>query len=121
MLSVMMTTALAICALLTGVLLADLEPLTVIFIEMGMPYLTQHQYTMPVFFVLVLWVIKRLYNIWQYTDEDTPLKLAILALVMSIVGLLIFFRILTLGTLILVAAAYWSHGIVKSYYPRSSW
>ncbi len=120
MLSAMITIALAICALLTGVLLAELEPLTAFFIETDMVYLTQQQYVIPVFFALVFWVIKRLYDISQYTDETIPLKLAILALVMSVVGLLVFFRILTLGTLILVMAAYWSRGIVKSYYPRST-
>lgn len=120
MLSAMITIVLAISALLTGVLLAELEPLTELFIEIGMPYLTETQYTMPVFFVLVLWVIKRIYDIWLYTDETIPLKLSILALVMSVVGLLVFFRILTLGTLILVAAAYWNNGIVQSYYPRSN-
>lgn len=115
---VMKTIIYAILALLVGVLLAETSVLTTFFTDNNLLLLTQKSYILPTFFVLVLLTLKGLYEISQYTDEYIPLKLGVLALVLSIIGLLVFFRVLMLGMIILVVAAIWSRGIVRSYYPR---
>jgi len=110
---------LAYASLIVGILLADMEILNTFFIENGLHFLTQKIYILPIFFTLVLLTIKGIYDISLYTDETIPLKISILSLIMAIIGLLVFFRILALGMLFLIAAAYWNRGIVRSYYPRN--
>jgi len=109
---------LAYASLIAGILLADLEILNTFFTENGLHFLTQKIYTVPIFFSLVLLTIKGLYDISLYTDETIPLKIGFLSFIMAIFGLFIFFRVLILGMLFLIVAAYWSRGIVRSYYPR---
>ena len=114
---VMKTIIYAVLALFVGILLAEMAPVVTFLTENGLPALTQKIYTVPAFFILVLLALKGLFDISQYTDEFIPVKLGIIALVFSIIGLFVFFRILILGVLILIVAAFWSRGIVNSYYP----
>lgn len=108
----------AVAVLLIGILLADIEVLNTFFIESDMAYLTNINYILPVFFSLMLIVVKNIYEMSLYTDEGIPIKLAILALILAVVGFFIFYRILLLGTFILILAAYWNRNTVLSYYPQ---
>ncbi|HFE37747.1 MAG TPA: hypothetical protein ENK06_04915 [Gammaproteobacteria bacterium] len=109
---------LACIALFVGVLLAGIPPVTAFLDANDLHFLTQAHYLVPAYFFFVLLTIKGIYRITEYTDETIPLKLGVLAVILSIAGLAWFFRLLILGALILIVAAYWNQGIVKSYYPR---
>ena len=109
---------LSVLALFIAILLADIEILNTLFFKIGLSFLTDTTYTLPVFFSLILIVVKNIYDTSLYTDETIPLKLAILSLIMAIVGYIIFYRILLLGTFILIAASYWNYGTVMSYFPK---
>lgn len=114
----MKTLIYAVLALFVAVLLAEMAPVVTFLSENGFTALTQKIYTLPAFFILMLLALKGLFDIAQYTDEFIPVKLGVVALVFSVIGLLVFFRVLVLGVLILIVAAVWSRRIVKSYYPR---
>ena len=109
---------LSVIVLFIAILLADMEILNTLFFKVGLSFLTNTNYTLPLFFFLIILVVKNIYDTAQYTDETIPLKLSILALIMAAVGYIVFYRILLLGTLILIAASYWSHGTVMSYFPK---
>ena len=109
---------LAYIALGVGLLLTGIPQLTEFLKANDFLFLTQKEYILPVFFALVLLVIKGIYDITKYTDETIPLKLSVLSLGLAIFGYFVFFRILLLGVIILIVAAYWKRGIVRSYYPR---
>jgi len=65
-----------------------------------------------IFFLLV---IKRLHFILSYTDEAIPFYLSLLGLALSLAGAFIYTRMMLLGLICLVTAAYWNNGIVRSY------
>lgn len=108
---------LSYAVLVVGILIADIEILNEIFTEFGMAFLTKEIYIVPAFFFLVLLTIKGIYDVSLYTDETIPLKLGILSLVLGIIGFLVFYRVLLLGTFILIAATVWDRRVILSYYP----
>ena len=83
--------------------------------KMGYDILPDDNILVAITGALFLIVIKRLRFIVNYTDEVIPLYLSILGLVLSTAGVLIYTRLMLLGVLCLVAAAYWNNGILKSY------
>lgn len=116
--SLMKNIILACISLSLSVLLADTQVVNTFFNENNLQILTQKIYILPIFFAFVLLTIKGIYDVALYTDEFIPFKLSVLSFILSIIGLFVFFRILMLGMIILVVAAYWNRGIVRSYYPR---
>ena len=65
--------------------------------------------------VLFLLVIKKIHFVLAYTDEVIPFYLSLLGLTLATAGVLLFTRLMLLGGLCLMAAAYWNNGILKSY------
>ena len=66
---------LSVAALLISILLADMEILNTFLFKNGLVILTNTNYILPVFFTIILLVIKNIYDISLYTDESIPLKL----------------------------------------------
>ena len=108
----------ALLALLFGVLASEFMPLVTYVKSIDAEILINPFFVLPCLFALILLVIKHNHVIATYTDEYLPFQLSVLSLILTIVGLLVFSRIMILGLLFLIASAHWSNRTVQQYYPR---
>ena len=95
------------------------EPLKVGLAKLGYENVIPDDYILLIIIaILFAVVIRKIYLIVQYTDEVLPLYLSLAGLVLAVGGAFVFTRLMLLGALCLVAGAYWSKGVVMSYYRK---
>jgi len=106
----------AIGTLIIGMCIANFLPVTALISMAGGEFLLQDYYLLPAFFLLLFIAAKGVHHIATYTDEFLPFQLCLLAFVLAILGLWFWMRLLILGTICLIAAAFWSRRTVKQYF-----
>ncbi|MDH5256355.1 MAG: hypothetical protein OEX07_00040 [Gammaproteobacteria bacterium] len=107
---------LSICAFLTGIFWMASAPVKSALMSFGYDIVPDDNILIAITGLLFALVIKKIHYIVGYTDEVLPLYLSILGLLLATAGVFVFTRLMLLGGLCLVASAYWSKGIVRSYY-----
>ena len=107
---------LSICAFITGICWMASAPIKMTLTDLGYNVMPDDNILVAITAVLFLIVIKRIRFIVNYTDEVLPFYLSILGLILATAGVLVFTRLMLLGLICLVAASYWSKGVVRSYY-----
>jgi len=109
---------LAICAFVTGIFWMASAPIKTALIGFGYDIVPDDNILIAVIAILFFLVIKRLHFLVGYTDEVLPLYLSLIGLALAAGGVFLFTRLMFLGGLCLVAGAYWSNGVVESYYRK---
>lgn len=107
---------LAFAALIAGICAANLGLIQQYVNYPSIQFLLNSYLLIPVLFLLIALVMNGNYFIAGYTDEYLPFQLSILALILTLLGLVFFTRLMILGLLLLIASAYWSKKTVQQYY-----
>jgi len=107
---------LSICAFIVGLCWMASAPLKAALLNLGYDIVPDDNILLAILGVLFFIVVKRIRALVDYTDEVLPYYLSLAGFVLSIAGAFLFTRLMLLGGLSLVAAAYWSQGVVRSYY-----
>jgi len=107
---------LSICAFIIGICWMASAPLKTALVSVGYDIVPDDNILIAIIAVIFVIVIKKIHYLVGYTDEILPFYLSLLGLALATAGVFLYTRLMLLGGLCLIGAAYWSKGVVMSYY-----